>query len=215
MKKNELTYMIREIIAEEIRKELPIAIAEVFQSFMGQKPVIKEEIATSHIKPEPVEEEINLKQSLREMFAGTKVMSNPQAQPVARKFTKDPVLNEILNQTRPFTSQERTGATMGMAAMLASQGGFSVPGVMSSPMMESTAAGEDPTFLRNVPNITSLAPTVSQAQLLNDNHIPLADLPEGVSVMDVKQHAPAAVASALTRNYSQMMKLIDKKRGKV
>jgi hypothetical protein len=200
MKKNELTYIIREIVAEEIRRELPNAIAEVFQSVLGQKQVVSEQVTPIKrpIAPPEIEdnEEINLKQSLKEMFAGTNVMTSPQAPQTPKNFTKNPVLNEILNKTRPFSSQERTGMGAGMSAMMAQQSGIGMIGT-------STDFG------------TITSPNITQAQLLQDNHAPLADLPQGVSVMDVKHHAPPSVAGALTRNYSQMMKLIDKKKGKV
>jgi hypothetical protein len=195
MKKNELTHIIKEIVAEEIRRELPNAIAEVFQNFLGQKSVVNERVSPPAPKPDPEDEEISLRSSLKEMFAGTRVMTPPQATAGPKNFTKNPVLNEILNQTRPFSPQERTGMGGGMAALMAAnQTGMSVP--MGTPMA-----------------MPSMAP-VSQAQLLNDSHIPLSDLPQNVSVMDVAQHAPPVVAQALTRNYSQMMKLIDKKKGK-
>jgi hypothetical protein len=200
MKKNELTHIIREIVAEEIRRELPSAIAEVFQSVLGQKQVVSEQVTSIKrpIDPPEIEkdDEINLKQSLKEMFAGTPVMSPPQVQQKPKNFTKNPVLNEILNKTRPFSAQERTGMGAGMAALMAQQSGMGIT--------EAT-----PDFG------TITMPTVTQAQLLQDSHAPLADLPQGVSVMDVKHHAPPAVAGALTRNYSQMMKLIDKKKGKI
>jgi hypothetical protein len=216
MKKNELTNIIRGIVAEEIRRELPSAIAEVFSNFMGNK--------TSHVEPPPaqhneivteeIDENINsspigLKQSLKELFDGTNVIGTRQKQSQPRKYTSNPKLNDILNQTPPFTSQERTGAAPSIAAMVsATQGNIDM---------------ENPSFTRNMPDMGSLkqtkiqtetiVPPVSQAQLLRDDHAPLSNLPEGVSVMDVKQYVPPVVADALTRNYSQMLKLVDKKRG--
>lgn len=207
MKKNELTHIIKEIIAEEIRKQLPAAIAEVFQSLGGNKSVVNErKIPKEKIEPSPAEDEtLSFKQSLREMFSGTKVIPPRPQQQVAKKFTSNPVLNEILNQTRPFSSQERTGASLGMAAMMASaQSNVSMGGSTEVPDMGEL-----------VPSRATIAPQVSQAQLMSDNHVPLSELPDGVSVMDVKHHVPPVVANALTRNYSQMMKLVDKKRGKV
>lgn len=193
MNKNEFTHIIRKIVTEEIRKELPNAIAEIFQNFMGQKSVVTEKVIPPHLKPEPKEDEMNLKQSLREMFAGTKIMSNPQTLMMPKHFTKDPKLNEILNQTRPFTPQERMGAPGTAAMMAATQAGVALPGT--------------------VPDFS--VPAIPQAQLLKDDHVPLAELPEGVSVLDVKEYIPPVVAEALTRDYSKILKLIDKKKGKV
>jgi hypothetical protein len=225
MKKNELTHIIREIVAEEIRRELPNAIAEVFANVMGQKQPITERVAPQ--KPKPImrpqvvdePEESLLKRSLKEMFDGTPVM-RPQATTHAPKqFAKDPKINDILNQTRPFTPQERTGASLGMAAMMAAANSNPMP--MASPMMPAEAE-EEPSYLRNVPSMVpmhqappQMTPSISQAELLREDHIPLSELPEGVSVHDVKQYAPPVVAEALTRDYSQFMKLVDKKKGKV
>jgi hypothetical protein len=212
--KTELTHIIREIVAEEIRTELSIAIAEVFSNFMGQKQIV-----TEAVKPP---EKPNFRQSLKELFDETPIMSKPKQFP--RKFTKDPILNEVLSQTRPFTPQERMGSPSGMAAMMAAaQAGVSLPGSAASIAMEPMS--EEPSFLKGVPDIRNMIPSgapvatsISQPELLNDNHVPLAELPEGVSVMDMKpaiaQAAPS-VAKALTRNYSETMKLIDKKRGKI
>lgn len=197
MKKNELTHIIKEIVAEEIRKELPNAIAEVFQNFMGKKaPISKQVVNTKQVASTEDDDAISLKQSMQEMFSGNIPIPKPQLTAAQRQFTKNPVLNEILNSTRPFSPQERTGASLGMAGMLASaQADF---GSYQTPTID--------------PGIVN-AP-ISQTELMRDTHVPLSNIPSGASVMDIKHHAPPVVAKALTRNYSQMMKLIDQKRGK-
>lgn len=230
MKASELTHIIRQIVAEEIRKELPNAIAEVFQQAMSQRQPIQERVAPSPPpRPVPVEEP-PLRQSLRELFAGTNVMPpKPNGPQAPRKLAKDPLLNDILNQTRPFSPQERMGAPVGAAAMMAAaQAGVSLPGAapappmpMGSPMASmAEMMEEEPSFVRNMPSMAPprpsammpppMAPQVSQAALLNDNHIPMADLPEGVSAIDVAQYAPPAVADALTRDYSSFLKKVGK-----
>lgn len=230
MKASELTHIIKQIVAEEIRKELPNAIAEVFANVMGQNQQITERVAPRHaprvsrspVQPEPQDEELTMKQSLREMFAGTPVMRPKTQSTEPRKFAKDPKINEILNQTRPFSAQERTGASLGMAAMMAAAQDMPMAMPMASPAMPLMEADTDePAFLRNVPSMmpshhaASIAAPSSQTELMRDDHVPLSDLPEGVSVHDVKQYAPPVVAEALTRDYSQFMKLVDKKKGKV
>lgn len=198
MKKNELIQLIKEIVSEEIRKELPNAIAEVFKHVLTQnessheniKPVSKSVIQKDEIEDD---EHISLKESMREMFSGAKpIPKQPAKTQSQRNFTKNPILNEILNSTRPFSQQERTGAAGGMASVVG--GNYSMnsaidPGVVSQP--------------------------ISQQELMSENHVPLSDLPPNVSVMDVAQHAPPVIANALTRDYSQMMKLIDQKKGKI
>jgi hypothetical protein len=223
MKKNELTHIIREIVAEEVRKELPSAIAEVFQNFTNKKQPVVEQVTRSVAKPKEVPP-TKLKQSLRELFEGTAVISKEPQNQAPKKFTKDPILNEILNETRPFSPQERMGSPIGIAAMAAAaQAGARMPGISpAAPVMMESGTNE-PAFMRNVPSMVPSStvpvamPQVSQAQLLREDHVPLADLPSDVSVLDlignVSQAAPA-VGDALTKNYSGFLKLMDKKRGK-
>lgn len=206
MKKDELTHIIREIVAEEIRKELPSAIAEVFSNFMGKKqPITEQPVQPIRQSPAPVQQKettTSMRQSLRELFEGTQVISPQTANKGPRTFTKDPKLNEVLNSTRPFNSQERGGP---MAAV-ASMGGM---GMNISPD-DSVMMVQPPASLTN--------PSVSQAQLMSDTHAPLSDMPANVSVLDMKgavAEAAPAVAEALTRDYSKFMKLVDKKRGKI
>jgi hypothetical protein len=219
MKKSELTHMIKEIVAEEVRKELPQAIAEVFSNFMGNKTVVSEQKPIrSEINEEVENPTIDMKASLRELFAGTNVMKtpSPQAQPrQVKQFTKNPVLNQILNETTPdLRDRERL---VGAAAF---QGGYSpalamVPGFNPN-AVPSGDVMEEPDFAKHIPVMPGgrPAPLVEGQE---SSHAPLSSIPNGVSALDVVKHIPAApeVKKALTRNYSQMMKLIDKKRGKV
>lgn len=231
MKKSELTQLtqiIEHIVAKEVRKQLPTVIAEVFQNMIGRSVVTEQKQPILQSQPQSQSEEnLDFKTSLRELFAGTPVMSQPQPAPVqvrqARKFTNDPRLNEVLNNTvSDLRDRERL---VGAAAF---QGGYSpalnmVPGFnpATAIMSEDVVQSQEPSFSRNIPimpgmeNMSALPP-VSRPPILQEGqestHAPLATLPEGISALDVKQHAPAAVKTALTRNYSQMMKIIDAKR---
>jgi len=217
MKKSELTQLtqiIEHIVAKEVRKQLPAIIAETFQNMMGRQVVSEQ-----RNEPEPIQEQVepqeprvgesptDFKASLRELFAGTPVMKTPpasnQPRPV-RQFAKDPILNQILNET---TSDLRDRERLVGAAAYA--GGYS-PGLTMVPGFNPDAASsmpmeEEPTFARNMP---SMAPPVNAAprsrpQVFQEGMIPSTPIPDGV---------PAAVKGALTRNYSSMMKLIDKKK---
>lgn len=237
MKKSELSQikqLIEIIVAKEVRKQLPAIIAETFQNMMGksivsetkkQAPVIQAELEdnifdTDSDINEVQNEQINLKQSLREVFAGTSVM---QVQPQTRQpkqFTKNPILNKILNETVPdLRSREK------MVGMAAFQGGYSPSAMPAAPMMPMENSPE-PSFMRNVPSMnggtahSSPIPVGRPPVLIEgqeSNHAPLSALPEGISALDMAKQgaAPATVTSALTRNYSQMLKLIDKKKGKI
>lgn len=228
MKKSEitqLTQIIEHLVAKEIRKQLPTIIAETFQNMMGKAVVTEQKQPVQTIKEE---KEINFKASLKELFAGTSVISsqpdNPMAPRPIKQYTKDSKLNQILNETvSDLRDRERL---VGAAAF---QGGYSpslalVPGfnpsAASTQPMESV---EEASFSKNMPTMPGVLPgglaSISRPPVLVDgqesNHVPMASIPEGMSVLDVKEYIPPAVAGALTKNYSQMMKLIDKKRGKV
>ncbi len=211
MKKEDLIHIIRQLVAEEMREKLPAAIAEVFQKLMTQSSDTPDtaQMHPSINDPDADVEDDGMKQSLKELFGGSPSTTKIQQKPVSKPktFTKNPILNEVLNQTSPFSSQERMGASMGTAAMIAAaQAG--------NPMSLRTEMPDMGDVRDSRPNISPITTKLSQGELLSDTHAPLSSLPEGVSVMDVKQHVPPVVSKALTRNYSQMMKLIDKKQGK-
>ncbi len=232
MKKSELTQItqiVEHLVAREVRKQLPKLIAETFQN-MTDKSVVTEikqspqpdmvrerkEVNENTIGDEPTD----FKTSLRELFAGTPVMKTPTqiSQPrEPKKYAKDPILNAILNETtNDLRAKERL---VGAAAF---QGGYSpglsmVPGFNPASAMEAHIE-EEPSFTRNIPTMmpplnVSPAPTLTEGQV--SDHAPMSMIPQGASVLDIKNSAPPVVKHALTRNYSEMMKLIDKKKGKV
>lgn len=243
MKKSELsqiTQLIELIVAKEVRKQLPTIIAETFQNMMGnpvvsesQKPIahpLQKQSIEENIESEDdnQDEQVNLKASLRELFAGTSVMQSQPQTRQPRQFTKNPIFNQILNETVPDLR-----AREGLAGIAAFQGGYNPAAVsMTAPMMPMEE-GPEPAFMRNVPSMGMPRHAPSAAQMhapsvpvgkppvlvegQESSHAPLSALPEGVSALDVARHgaAPATVTNALTRNYSQMLKLIDKKKGKV
>ena len=212
MKKQELkvlTEIIEHIVAREVRKQLPAITSETFQNMMGKSVVTEQRQAPQPIREEvePQEnrigdEEVDFKTSLRELFAGTSVMAAPpvaQNRPI-RQFAKDPKINAILNET--VSDLRYREGLVGGAAMA---GGYSpslnlIPGFnpaagMSMPVEEETVS---PSFMKNAPSIPR-----SRPQVFQEGTIPAASVPIGT---------PPAVAHALTKNYSQMMKLIDKKK---
>lgn len=242
MKKSELsqiTQLIELIVAKEVRKQLPTIIAETFQNMMGktvvteiQKPIVRppqKQPIEENIDPAEDDEQVeqvSLKASLRELFAGTPVMQSQPQTRQPKQFTKNSVFNQILNETVPDLR-----AREGLAGMAAFQGGYNPAAIsMAAPMMPMEE-GPEPAFMRNVPTMGNTrhaqpqmhAPSIpiGNPPVLREgqesSHAPLSALPEGVSALDVARHgaAPATVTNALTRNYSQMLKLIDKKKGKI
>jgi len=225
MKKSEftqLTQIIEQLVKKEVRKQLPVLIEETFQNMTGKstinnnqnrEPVVKEQVEELEITEDP----IDFKASLRELFAGTPVMRNPELTSPQTKqikqYTKDPKLNAILNETiSDLRDKERL---VGAAAMA---GGYSpslnmIPGFNPSAesMREMPA---EPSSMKNMPVMRPPTPIDGQ----ESTHAPLSALPEGISAIDLARHGAIEkpeIKRALTRNYSEMMKIIDKKKGKV
>lgn len=248
MKKSELTQLtqiIEYLVAKEVKKQLPAVIAEVFQKMMN-KPVITEtkneteepdqQNVREQIETETLMKKNELKASLKELFNGPLITKNKLetedvCQPKRRsikQYTKDPVLNQILNETVGDLRQRES--LVGAAAF---QGGYSpamamVPGFNAGAVTgpgQMMDASEEPAFSKNMPTMPGQPQSLqslpgSRPVVLTEGqestHTPLSELPQGMSALDVIKQvpAPAAVTKALTRNYSQMLKLIDKKKGK-
>ena len=210
MKKFELTQLtqiIEILVAKEVRKQLPAIISETFQN-MKSKKTISETIYNSSdlesITEDLQVEETNFKASLKDLFAGTPVIkTNTDSPRTPKHFTKNQILNQILNETIPDLRQRDR-----MVGMAAFQGGYSPSVSMAAAMMPQSL---------NVPMEQPIGKSPMLVEGQTSNHIPMATIPDGVSALDVARQVPlqAPVAKALTRNYSQMMKLIDKKKGKI
>lgn len=217
MKKSELTQLVQiieHLISKEIKKQLPILIAEVLHN-TNEKFVVNEQhipqSTTIHVEHDgvPSEEENSLKTSLRELFAGTSVMKSPDqvVTPKQRQFTKNPILNQILNETTSNLKQKEQ--LVGSAAY---HGGYSSPDVVQRPFEESGNMQS----ISSMPDMGTIVNLEKQSlvESQSSNYVPSSNIPEGISALDVVKQVPLApeVKHALTRNYSEMMKLIDKKR---
>lgn len=243
MKKSELTQLtqiIEHLVRKEVRKQLPGIIVETFQNMMGGRQSIVERQQPEPIKeavePEATEEDFRM--SMREAFSGvtpTGVRTpDPMAQPRVQQpkhYTSNPVLNQILNETTGDLRQRER--MVGGAAMM---GGYSPAVAMAAaamPQVSMTGPGEmmaDPESpsLSRMPMMPGMNPVVPLARppmgrppvLMEgqeSTHVPMSEMPEGISALDVARQVPLAapVAQALTKNYSAMMKLIDKKQKRI
>lgn len=232
MKKSELntlTHVIEHLVAREVRKQLPSIIAETFQNMMG-KAVVTEtrQPAAKPIREAveaPVEDEVpDFKASLKELFAGTPVMRTSQESQVQtrqiRNFSKDPKINAILNETvSDLRDRER------MVGAAAFQGGYSPTLNMIPGFNPNAGAGammeEEPSFANNMPVMPGTLPggiPVGRPPILQEGqvstHAPLEALPNGLSALDVKNAiADPVLKNALTRNYSELVKAFNKKKG--
>lgn len=157
MKKTEkLLELIRKVVREEVRA------------------VIKEELGA---KPKLTKEAIQHGLNLQDVLNSPK---NPYEQGTPRKkknfdFTKDPVLNKVLNETA-----NEDWPTMGNQAFTDGRAGLASMMGIESP--EQMFGGK---------------PTAQQMLPKDRQHVNVSD----------------DVANALTRDYSQLMKAIDKQKG--
>jgi hypothetical protein len=96
---------IQILVQEEVKKQLPTVVKEVVKREMGT--LLKENVNT--VKSDKVKKtSVSPKLSISDAILGdnTSVKKHNKV-----NLTKNPILNEVLAQTRPFTSQERTGHT--------------------------------------------------------------------------------------------------------
>ena len=206
MKKSEfsqLTQIIEHLVRKEVRKQLPVLIEETFKDMTGKSTVNTNQKIEPVAEEQITEEPINFKASLRELFAGTSVMKSEQQESQdkqIKQYTKDPKLNAILNETKSdLRARER------LISGAAFAGGFDTSTI-------SMREASEPSFITNVP---TTAPTLVEGQ--SSDHAPLSSLPDGISALDLAKRGAIdkpELAHALTRNYSDMMKLIDKKKNK-
>lgn len=93
MNKSELTEIIRNIVREEVEKSLPKVLVEILASKVNDRETISERLAPIH---RPVSAPPVRKKPLVSFDEDRPpVMSRPEV-----KFSSNPVLNSILNETR-------------------------------------------------------------------------------------------------------------------
>ena len=243
MKKEDLVKVIRAIVQQELKKELPKALAQVFQNLMGnQQPMIHSintvrpvrqplpRTPSAEESPDEMDETLKLKQQLREMFSdGEPVRRAVTSQPVQPKpqkvYTKNPVLNEILNQTRPFNGQERMamgvgGSGMSPAVMMASSGYQSSAAATTGvgELMDGSELG----FLKKVPGMPGadgpvLTELPAHVQTLREGQEGGPAPLEGMvvdSALDLKNHPalPESIKGILNRDYRSLVRAMNKKK---
>ena len=257
MKKSDLVKIIREIVRQEIKKELPTALAHLFANMAGDnRPAVhsmnmvryidtpKPQLRGQEVQHEPSQEEVPeiaeeleqtalLREQLRDIFSegepvrrATAPQQRPQTQyapPLKKQFTKNPVLNDILNQTRPFNSQERKAMGVGGSGMspsvmmAAASSGYAPQAQMTATtgpgqMMES----EELRFLSKIPGMPGAdAPFVTEAPAPSQMRAPVAMPDSGeISALDLKNHPalPENLRNVLTRDYRSLVRAMDKKK---
>ena len=78
------------------------------------------------------------------------------------------------------------------------------------------AESELPSFARGNRELPTIPqPSTAPAAVIREDHVPLSNIPDGVSALDVARAGmtPAPITEALT-NYDRMKKILDASKGK-
>ncbi len=142
MDSKKLAQIIKLVVEQEIKKQLPKLVKEEVEKKMK---VLQERKST------PVEDvELDpfaLAESLLQKERQTQQVQQTQKvnEVTQKQFTKNPILNNILNQTQPFTSAQRTAGPVG--------GGSSVLDNFQTQQPIQEAASYVPNYMDAEPDI--------------------------------------------------------------
>ena len=109
MDSKKLAQIIKLVVEQEIKKQLPKLVKEEVE----KKIKVLQERKTTPIK-EVEQDPFALAESILQRDRQTQQIEQVNQ----KQFTKNPVLNSILNQTKPFTSEQRTAGPVGGASVL-------------------------------------------------------------------------------------------------
>ena len=168
--KSDLTKTLRKIIREEVEKAVRTEFVN-FVSLMGEAKTPKKKVIKKPKKK--VVSETSIKKMVDDIVPVKEQVS----------FTKDPVLNDILNETK---------------------GGVPVDGTI--PQQPQQGQEEWPTMGGGTFDRTKMAEMMGYG-----GEVPQTQgmkTPEGTPIANV----PDSISKAMTRNYGDLMKAIDKKK---
>lgn len=155
MKSHEFKDIIRQLVKEEVKnevqKQLPKLLFEILD--LKNKSVVKENISSDPIQ-HPFHEQVYNKPTPQ---------SNTQNRPL-KKFTKDPILNQILNETTPGLPQTPYG---GNGVSVVPESAFNKVGVSDDFMGEMRQIMNENTDHMEQPQSTSTGNDISR--LFNKN----------------------------------------------
>ena len=144
MDSKKLAQIIKLVVEQEIKKQLPKLVKEEVEKKMK---VLQERKSTSieDVELDPFALAESLLQKERQI---QQVQQTQRVTEVTqRQFTKNPVLNNILNQTKPFSAAQRTAGPVG--------GGSSVLDNFQTQQPIQEAASYVPNFMDAEPDIES------------------------------------------------------------
>ena len=102
MDNKQLIKVIKALVEVEVAKKQEKFLKEQFPAILDE--AVKGKMKSSN-KTEVVSEEVD-------PFAmANQVLQNERQEQPKRQFTKNEALNEVLNQTKPFTKEQRSGGT--------------------------------------------------------------------------------------------------------
>jgi len=191
MKKSELNQLVELIeclVSREIKKQLPSIINE-----------IKKSGSIVESAPLPTKNnDVSLKASLKEMFESGNPVENTMAPAAPKKqFVKDPMLNQILNETASDL-RTRESSMSPVAAFIEQYRNPMVP--VQGMMTTSEEFSENVTAMPSNPLPSRPVPIVADS----------ISLPQGSSVIDIAPVISPGLSKIFNRNYSSTLKAMDK-----
>lgn len=112
MDSKKLAQLIKLVVEQEIKKQLPKMIKEEVSKLLNEntKPIPKAKDILEDIDPFELANQLLDKERVQ-----TPTIQKESVQP-KRQFTKNQTLNDILNQTQPFSAAQRTAGPSGGGA---------------------------------------------------------------------------------------------------
>jgi hypothetical protein len=142
MDSKKLAQLIKLVVEQEIKKQLPKMIKEEVSKLLNEntKPIPKTKDILEDIDPFELANQLLDKERVQQP-----AIQRESVQP-KRQFTKNQTLNDILNQTQPFSAAQRTAGPVG--------GGSSVlDNFQSEPMNEGYVNSHIPNYMDSEPDI--------------------------------------------------------------
>ncbi len=141
MDSKKLAQLIKLVVEQEIKKQLPKMIKEEVGKLLN-------ETATPTPKKKDILEDVDPFELANQLLDKERVQPEIQRESVQpkRQFTKNQTLNDILNQTQPFSAAQRTAGPVG--------GGTSVlDNFQSQPINEGYVNSHIPNYMDAEPDI--------------------------------------------------------------
>ncbi len=144
MDSKKLAQLIKLVVEQEIKKQLPQMIKEEVSKLLNEttKPTPKKKDILEDVDPFELANQLLDKERVQPKIQKESVQPK---QPI-RQFSKNPTINDILNQTKPFSSAQRAEGGVG--------GGSSIlDNFQSEPINEGYTNSHIPNYMDAEPDI--------------------------------------------------------------